>query len=265
MRKFGLKLWSKDFVKNKDFVKDAEIALKNGKFDFLELFALENSFDDVANDVKSMFLGIKTVIHAPHGIQGLDISNKDEFLNNQKRIEDARRFADIMDACYIVLHPGMNRGDKYLEESIRQFKGFNDKRLTVENLPTYCSQTKKTLHGVTPLEIKKFIDEVQCPFCLDFSHAICGANGYNCDVYGFLDDMFELKPSMYHLCDGYMGSDNDSHLHFGMGNYDLKKLISKYTTLDALITMETGHGIPQTVKPWIDDINYLKGLLGEEI
>ena len=39
MRHFGMKLWSKDFIKNKEFVKEAEKALKEGKFDYLELFA----------------------------------------------------------------------------------------------------------------------------------------------------------------------------------------------------------------------------------
>ncbi|MBR5599038.1 MAG: TIM barrel protein [Alphaproteobacteria bacterium] len=261
MRKFGLKLWSKDFIKNKEFVKDAEVALKNGKFDYLELFALPFSFDETKDDVKANFGGVKTVIHAAHSLQGLDISNKDEFDNNQKRIEDAKRFADLMDAEFIILHPGMNEGEEFLEESIRQFRAFNDKRLTVENLPTYCSQTKKKLHGVTPFEIRHFIEELDCPFCLDFSHAICGANALDYDVYSFLNEMVKLRPSMYHLCDGFIRSDNDSHLHFGMGNYDLKKLINQYTRENALITMETGHGIPQSVKPWIDDINYLKGLL----
>lgn len=36
-RRFGLKLWSKDFIKNKAFVQSAEAALKDGKFDYLEL------------------------------------------------------------------------------------------------------------------------------------------------------------------------------------------------------------------------------------
>ena len=66
---------------------------------------------------------------------------------------------------------------------------------------------------------------------------------------------------MYHLCDGDINSDNDSHLHYGEGNYDLKRLLLDFTTPDALITMETGHGIPLDVQPWIDDINYIHSLL----
>ena len=131
MRRFGLKLWSKDFVKNLDFVNTAEVKVKEGVFDYLELFALPLSFEETHKIIKDKFLGVKCVIHAPHGLQGLDISDKNEFFNNQKRIEDARRFADVLEAPFIVLHPGMNAGEEFLEESIRQFKLFGDERLTV--------------------------------------------------------------------------------------------------------------------------------------
>ena len=185
MRSLGLKLWSKDFIRNLDFVKSAEVALKDGAFDYLELFALPDSFDEANKMVRERFCGIKTIIHAPHNIQGLNIADKNEFLNNKKRLVDAQRFADLLDAPYIILHPGMGVGEEFIDESIRQFKDFNDSRLAVENLPSYCSQTKNKLHGITPIEIKRFIDEAKALFCLDFSHAICGANACNCDVFSF--------------------------------------------------------------------------------
>ncbi len=257
MRRFGLKLWSKDFISNKEFVKDAERALKDGKFDYLELFALPGTFAETKEAVKTGFGTVKTVIHAPHGIQHLDIANPDELENNRVRIKDSQLFADMLDADIIILHPGMQRGEKYLEESIRQFKLFDDARLTVENLPGYCSQTKRELHGIEPCEIKRLIDETKAKFCLDFSHAICGANTYNRDIYEVLAEFYALKPAMYHLCDGDVASTNDSHLHYGEGNYDLKRLVNEFTDENALITMETGHGLPTNVQPWIDDITYI--------
>lgn len=261
MRQFGLKLWSKDFIKNKDFALSAEKALKEGCFDYLELFALPSTFEETKTAIRDGFLGQKVVIHAPHGIQDLDIANIDEFENNRVRIKDSQLFADLLHADIIILHPGMHKGEQFLAESIRQFKAFNDSRLTVENLPAYCSQTKRELHGVTPSEIKRFIDEVGAKFCLDFSHAICGANSYGADIYDVLEAFKGLKPSMYHLCDGDISSTNDAHLHYGEGNYDLKRLVTEFTDENALITMETGHGIPVDVQPWIQDISYLKSLL----
>lgn len=261
MRQFGLKLWSKDFIKNKEFVKDAEKALKDGKFDYLELFALPSTFEDTKNLVKAGFSGVKTVIHAPHALQQLNISDSAELENNRIRLKDSQLFADMLDANIIILHPGMQRGEKYLEESIRQFKILNDKRLTVENLPGYCSQTKRDLHGIEPAEIKRIIAETGVKFCLDFSHAICGANTYKRNVYEVLTEFKALSPAMYHLCDGDINSTNDSHLHYGEGNYDLRCLVNEFTTENAIITMETGHGIPTDVKPWLEDIAYIRKII----
>ncbi|MBO5284809.1 MAG: TIM barrel protein [Alphaproteobacteria bacterium] len=261
MRRFGLKLWSKDFVKNIDFVADAEKALKEGKFDYLELFALPFLFEEIKEEVKARFGQIKTIIHASHAMQGLDLAVKEEFDNNKKRLEAAQQFADLLNAEMIILHPGCGVGEACLAESIRQFKAMNDARLTVENLPAYCSQTKRLLHGVTVEEIKRFIEETGAKFCLDFSHAICGANSSKRDIYEVLSGFKALKPSMYHLCDGEVESTNDSHLHYGEGNYDLRRLVREFTDEGALLTMETGHGIPNDVQPWLDDISYIRRVI----
>ena len=260
-RRFGLKLWSKDFIKNKEFARSAEAALKDGKFDYLELFALPDTFDETHAAVKAAFGGVLTVIHAPHAMQLLDISNPEEFENNRRRLQSSQQFADMLGADTIILHPGLWRGEKYLKESMRQFKAFNDARLTVENLPGYCSQTKRELHGITPEEISRFMAETGAKFCLDFSHAICGANTYKRDIYETLAAFYALKPAMYHLCDGDAASTNDDHRHYGDGNYDLRRLVLDFTGDNALITMETGHGIPSDVQPWLKDIAYLKSLI----
>ncbi len=264
MRHFGMKLWSKDFIKNKEFVKEAEKALKEGKFDYLELFALPTTFEDTKNAVKNSFSGQKVIIHAPHGIQDLDIGNSEELENNRRRLKDSQLFADMLGADIIILHPGMQSGEQFLAESIRQFKEFNDARLTVENLPAYCSQTKRLLHGIEPAEIKRIMAETGAKFCLDFSHAICGANSCQRDIYEVLSEFKALKPAMYHLCDGEVESTNDSHLHYGEGDYDLRRLVTEFTTDEAYITMETGHGIPTDVLPWLEDVAYIRQVIGEE-
>ena len=102
------------------------------------------------------------------------------------------------------------------------------------------------------------MNEVPCQFCLDFSHAICGANHYKKDIYAFLKELFDLKPAMYHLCDGDMNSTVDAHLHYGEGNYNLRRLVYEFTDKNAMITMETGFGLPSSVQPWLDDLAYIK-------
>lgn len=257
MREFGLKLWSSDFVKNINFVLSAEKALKDGVFGYLELFALPDTFDDVYEKAL-LFKGIKTVIHAPHSKQNLNTSDRSLFEANRRKLYDSQRFADLLNAEIIILHPGFRQNTPAIEENLRQFKGFHEPRLAVENLPYTCSATSHDLEGVTAQDIKRFIDEVPCQFCLDFSHAICGANHYNRNIYDCLTEFFKLKPCMYHLCDGIANSTVDAHMHYGEGNYDLQRLISEFTDKDAMITMETGHGIPSSVQPWLDDLAYIK-------
>ncbi|MBP5699220.1 MAG: TIM barrel protein [Alphaproteobacteria bacterium] len=259
MRKFGLKLWSMDFIKNKDFVLSAEKALKDGKFGYLELFALPDTFDLVEKEIR-IFKGIKTVIHAPHDKYGFNTSDRNLFADNQHMLYDSQRFADLLKAKIIITHPGYRSNVNVLEENIRQFRAFNEPRLAVENLPYTCSSMHKDLEGATPDEIKCFIDEVPCQFCFDFSHAVCSANHFKQDVYEFLAKFAKLKPCMYHLCDGDITSTFDAHLHYGEGNYNLKRFVSEFTSKNALITMETGFGLPSSVQPWLDDLAYIQSL-----
>jgi sugar phosphate isomerase/epimerase len=260
MRKFGVKLWSMDFVSNPQFVLEAEKALKEGKFGYLELFALPDTYDEVKEEAKR-FEGLLTVIHAPHVRQDFDTSNPDRVVENQKIFADSKKFADLLDAKMIVTHPGDRYGEGSLEENIRQFKALNDERIAVENLPYTCSSTHRDLMGATVEEIKSIKDEVHCRFCLDFSHAICSANKLKLNIYDMLAAFKALKPDMYHLCDGDDKSTIDAHLHYGEGNYDLRRFLTEFTDENALITMETGKGLPTGIKPWLDDAAYLSKLL----
>jgi len=261
MKKFGIKLWSKDFIKNKDFATQSINAVKDGYFDYVELFALPNSYDNLHNIVKSEMKNIQTIIHAPHSCFDLDTGNSELLRQNQEKLKSSQQFADLLNANIIILHPGFYEEEKFLEESIRQFKIFNDNRIAVENMPSYCSSTNKPLHGSSPTQISRFITETNCKFCLDFSHAICAANGYKRDIFNDLHEYQKLNPCMYHMCDGNWDSDNDEHLHYGQGNYPLDTLINDYTNDDTHITMETGSGLPSSIAPWIDDIKYIKAIL----
>lgn len=259
MRKFGVKLWSKDFISNQPFATEVEKALKEGKFEYLELFALPDTYEEVKDAVKR-FKGILTVIHAPHIMQGFDTSLAENLLKNQKIFSDSQKFADLLDAQIIVTHPGVRYGKDCLRENIRQFKVLNDKRIAVENLPYHCASSHKDLMGTTIQEIETIINEVKCQFCLDFSHAICSANSLSINIYEMLNGFKALIPDMYHLCDGDDTSTVDAHLHYGEGNYDLRRFLNEFTDENALITMETGKGLPNGVQPWLDDAAYLAKL-----
>lgn len=260
MRKFGIKIWSADVLKNPCFFQDCVAAVKEGKFDYIELFALTDSFETTGKLLKREIGSLPVIIHAPHSKFGLDTGNPDSYESNCKKLKDSQDFADMFNSEIIILHAGNGEGNKYLEESIRQFKMINDKRIAVENLPYMCTSTNKNLHGTSPEQIRMLKDETGCKFCLDFSHAVCAANHYKRDVWTDLEAYEKLEPDMYHLCDGLSDEVLDKHLHYGEGNYDLRRLLNNYTSKEAIITMETGHGTPIGVEPWLNDIAYIKKL-----
>lgn len=260
MRKFGVKLWSDDVVVHADFAVQCVEGIRNGDFDYLELFALPDSYEKTSEQWKKLLNGIEVIVHAPHSRFGLDTGNAEAYEDNVRRLDSSFRFADMLKSDIVIVHAGMGEGEKFVDETIRQFKRFDDKRIAVENLPYYCTSTGNILHGTSPDEIRRIKEETGCQFCFDFSHAVCAANHYKRDVKGDLAAYYALKPDMYHMCDGLTDETEDKHLHYGKGNYNLAEMLNVYTAKDAVITMETGKGIPSSTQEWLDDVRYLKSL-----
>ena len=261
MRKFGVKLWSGDFAKNPQFAKQSVQAVKKRYFDYIELFVPPHTYEDFHQQIAEEFKELKIIIHAPHSVFGVDTGNPEMFAQNQDKLKAAQQYADLLKAEIIILHAGFNAGEQYVAESARQFKAFNEPRLAVENLPYLCTSTGKYLHGTSPAEIKQIMETSGCRFCLDFSHAICAANSYKRDKITDLKAYQALHPVMYHMCDDDWNGIRDDHLHYREGNYPLADLLNNYTSEDTFITMETGHGVPIDIQPWLEDIKYLKSLL----
>lgn len=260
MRKFGVKLFSDDFIKREELVKDAIRLVKDGTFDFLELMALPDSFADTKDKVARLVKGqMQVVIHAPHSSQGMNTGDRGAYQNNRRLLDSAQRFADLLDSEIIILHAGNSPQEKYLDETIRQFKLIADERIAVENLPAYCPIYKTTFHGTSPQEIARIKAETGCKFCYDFCHGICASNSFARDKWQDIQDYANLNPDMYHLCDSDWNGTDDNHGHYGEGDYDLAKLLS-FTCDDAIITMETGRNAPDDMSPWVNDVKYLRGL-----
>lgn len=263
MRKFGVKVWSKDVLKNRDFFQQCVAATKEGGFSYIELFALPGSYQTTAEVIASEMKGLPVVIHAPHSGVGMDMGNDALEAKNREMFRDSQLFADLLNADTIILHPGIGQGARFVEESIRQFKQMADSRIIVENQPYDCCVSQRVLHGITPQEIKLIQQETGCGFCLDFYHAICAANSLEIEVYAMLDDFKSLKPVMYHLCDGDIKGKTDDHLHFGEGNFDLGRFLRDYVQDGSRVTLETGREVPQNVQPWLDDLAYIQQVEAE--
>ena len=259
MKKFGFKIFSTNLETAPHLIKECSDFATAQSDVFIELMVVASSTENDFKKIKSQIGNIEVRIHAPHNTMGFDAGNKELEQSNKKILALSQKAADVFNAKTIVVHAGCGHGEKYISETARQFKLFNDSRIVVENLPLFATNGEK-LHGNTTEEIKYIMNESGCGFCFDFSHAICAALSLNRDVEMQLKEFFALKPSVYHMCDGDINVPEDSHMHFGTGNYPLKHFLTDFTDKNAYITMETGKGIIQHADIWIKDYNYLKSL-----
>lgn len=260
MRKFGFKVFSTNLQTAPALIGECAAFAKNKDDMFVELMVVPNTSEEDLQHIKQQLINTEVRIHAPHHVMGFDAGNKNKEKQNCEILATAQRAADIFKAKTIVVHAGCGHDKENIKETVRQFKLFNDARIVVENLPFSDDQDNTLLQGNTAPEIKYIMDEVGCGFCLDFSHAICAALSLNMDIERQLQDLFALRPSVYHLCDGDIAKAEDLHWHYGAGNYPLKHFLYDLTAADAYITMETGESVFQHNDLWVKDYNYLKSL-----
>jgi endonuclease IV len=256
MRKFGICLETGDFFKKPDLVDQILKIVKDGIYDFVQLIVFSDSYDNAGTIIREKMRDIRTVIHAP--FYDIDTGNKDLLESNLQKLGDAQKFADLLCSDIIILHPGIGNGEEYLCETIRQFQKINDSRIAVENLP--YNPYEYILHGSSPESIKRIIDETHCKFCFDFAHAICAANSLGRNVYDDFAKYNALQPNLYHLSDGDFSATVDSHLHLGLGNYNIAKILKEFTSENSMIVLETRHADATTVDSWIKDMQYIKEL-----
>lgn len=266
--KLGLKLWSR----NTDFYfEEAKRLFKGGWFNYIELYVVPNTVDTIEKwKTLGADFNIPFTLHAPHFINGVNLAEKSKEEFNYKIFEEVGQFCDELNAGYIVVHSGIE-GD--IEETIRQLKIINLKKMLIENKP-YIAPLKKDLicRGATIEEISKVIDGVGCGFCLDIGHAICTYNSllkskdsihhspfniHSEDPYGFLKQFNALKPRCYHLSDNFIDNHIDSHLHLGQGNFDFKKIFDIINT-DKNIAIETNKNSKENLDDFIKDVQFLK-------
>jgi len=247
---FGLKLGSKQ----ENYTEDILSFYKSEYFQYIELFAVPNTFNDTVEYWKQFV--IPFVIHAPHSFAGMNISSIEDRKKNKLILQETFKFADTLKAEYIIFHSGVNGN---IEETINQLRPFIDERCLIENKPMIGLNGEKCL-GSTPKEINFIINELQAGFCLDFGHAICTANAIKKEPLEFIKEFYDFNPKMYHLTDGDYNSEKDSHLHYGKGNYPIKELF-KMIPNSAKITNEARHDSDTNLNDFKDDYLFIKDFI----
>ena len=261
MRKYGFKLFSTNLQNNPAFVDEAAAFVRaNNREMFIELMVVPTTPAEDWDVFRDKFAGLEVTIHAPHNTMNFDTGYPERFESNAKILDAARRAAGLFDAKVIVVHAGGGGERVNLEETARQFRLFDDPRIVIENLPFEAEDVEGVMHGTTPEQIKYVTDYAGCGFCFDFSHAVCAANSLGLDIEKQLSGFYKLNPTVYHLCDGDINGTEDRHMHYGEGSFPLKAFLQKYVAADAMITMETGMGMPKDASAWIKDFDYLHQL-----
>ena len=188
MYKFGLKLWSI----NTDYYYNEAIRLyKEGVFDYIELYVVPDTLDTLDKWKK---LNIPFIIHCPHFAHGFNLAKFEKKESNRKIFDEVQKFADNLNALYIVIHGGI---DGNIEETASQLASFNEKRALIENKPYVALPNRmggNFCRGYNIDEIKLVMNSVKCGFCLDFGHAICAANSLKVEPYLYIEDFLKLKP-----------------------------------------------------------------------
>ena len=251
MYNLGLKLGSIDTRYTPEILQYYE----QGLFQYIELFAISETFNNTISYWKQF--NIPFGIHAPHSAAGLNLANSVSRNNNKTKIEESIKFADALNAKYIVFHSGTNG---IPEETVEQLMPFADERFLIENKPIR-GLDGSTCVGCTYEDLKLIVDGIGngCGFCLDFGHAICAANTLKKEPFDFIKELRTLNPWVYHLTDGIFSSALDSHLHYGTGDFPLKKLLTMIPD-GGMITNEAKRSRSDCIDEFREDSVFLRNL-----
>ncbi|MEQ8189543.1 MAG: sugar phosphate isomerase/epimerase family protein [Candidatus Eremiobacterota bacterium] len=247
MYNFGLKLWST----NKNYIDEAVKLYKDGVYKYIELYAVPDSYNAFID--MWVNLGIPYIIHAPHYRGGLNLASKENKDKNLKLVEEVIKFADKLDATYIIFHPGVAGS---LEETVNQLNDISDERIIIENKPYYGLDDGLVCNGNSPEEIRFIMDNTHVGFCFDIGHAICSANVYTVSPLAYLMEFIKQVPQIYHLTDGDYNGLYDRHDHFGYGNFPIEEILNILLP-DSYITVETIKDSIDNLSDFVSDINYL--------
>ncbi len=244
--KIGLKLWSI----NKNYNQDIVDLYKNNYFDYIELYIKPGTYDEFVKFWQTH--KIPYTIHAPHYGDGVNLSERSKIIYNQACYNESARFADQLNADYIIFHPGVNGK---LEETVRQLVILNDKRIIIENKPRYGLNNENCI-GYSPEEISLIKKETGYNCCLDFGHAICAAKSLSVNHIDYIKSFIKLQPVVFHLTDGDINSSKDIHEHYGKGNFPIAEIVSLIPS-DSKITNEAKKNSNSDLNCFRDDIEYL--------
>jgi len=251
MVNLGLKLFSI----NENYIQESLKLYKKGYYQFIELYVVPNSFEGCIDFCRKLTMPV--IIHAPHFRHGVNLADKNNLENNMKFSREALKFADELNAQFVIFHPGVAGN---IEETVNQLNIINDSRILIENKPYYTVLGDGNIcNGYSPEEISFVLKNTGVGFCLDFGHCFCAANALEIEPFSYLQKFLELNPQMFHLVDNDFSNTIDKHLHLGEGNFDIKKILD-YLPESAKITLETTKNSKENLDDFVKDVDFIRKL-----
>jgi sugar phosphate isomerase/epimerase len=211
---YGIKLWSI----NTDLFGEAFELCKNKKIDFIELYIVPGSFNDVKHKLEK--ITARFILHAPASAYGFNIARDENRKLNIEIFKEIMKFRKILNKATIVIHPEYGK----IETALEFLQKFENVNILIENMPKRGLNNEECL-GTLYEEIEIFIENGY-GFCLDFGHAIKSACTQKIDYKEYISKLITLKPKLFHISDGYVDREKDEHLNLGDGSYDLNYIKS---------------------------------------
>lgn len=253
--KIGLKLWS---TNTDHYYSEAKKLYSQGVFDYIELYVVPDTMETL---VKWKVLDIPFIIHAPHSLHGFNLALSEKEQLNINLANQAKEFADTLNAEYIIFHGGC---DGSIEEVIRQINLLNEPRGLIENKPFFPipnSLGLKKCRGASTKDITMILENTDFCFCLDIAHAVCAANAFHINPYDYIAQFEKLKPVIYHISDGDIQSCQDQHLSFGNGNYDFSVIFQIIKVKTGIFSIETQKKSIYNLSDFVMDRNFIVGIV----
>jgi len=214
--KIGLKLFSS----NIESIESAKRYYQEGLLDYIELMPLPNMSE--VDFIHWRDSEIPINIHSPHSQYGFNLSLSAERDSNRVTFDEIRFIADTFNSEYIIVHPGVTGR---IEETIFQINDFNDKRITVENMPFVALSGKKCICS-TPEEIQYVINQTNASFCFDNTHSAKSSfsNGFSMEDY--IKKFLHQSPTVVHICGIKRNGYYDEHLNFFNSEISAEEVLS---------------------------------------
>jgi sugar phosphate isomerase/epimerase len=242
----------------------------DGVVDFIEVYVTKDRVPiPVLKDACDSW-----VVHGPHAGHGVRFHDLTKEGSNA--FKESIELASALNAKYVITHIGGAQPDKNIEKAytraienvltIKDFANQHGVGLLMENLiynETYVveiglEKTPDKNFCALPQDVARVLKDVKCGFIMDFAHAIITSKNVGMDPKKILQELSDLKPVMFHVCDGHYGMEVDEHLNLGRGNYDLPFFFNIIGDRD--VTLEISSDKLPVFDDFKESVEYLKNL-----